>query len=403
MADGLNQDEIKYIDEKNKKANTKRDSLGNVILYESPIDDTQKNTPDQSLIIDLLQYNLDINKIIEVIDTDIIELFQVETEVDRLNKIIEDLKNQLLNIQVSVSDEKTQSSEIITYVIPPDFASGNLSTTFLQLNFNTAIYNSDTRTIQNIGSPSKIGITYLVVDKNNNSIYASGEGNTQFNIINDNNGDFFEFNDKYDAIIKLTESKSNFFGWWIDDRSNGLNTRNLILMSNDDKIRMKFSPQKNTGNSIIDKNRNTFNIFAIFKDEAPNLLEIGNASINISTGLVSGNVLTELDNKKVEILYEEIDSSGKVVSSGAKITPFNITASKNNKIKFKLSEQYILQNKIDEIISGGWWEKGINEIYTKVNNSFEYIFNIDKITSYLALGYMDLKSGGDLDLSIGEK
>jgi len=263
------------------RAPTKRDALGNVLLYEDILlPGSQLQRADQYITVDMIKPDYDDAQAKEVLNTEINELFTSvdASEVARLRQQIEDLRQQLKYSQASITLQGTggggDDKQIIfplNAVVLPDATTGEISSTQLIVDINTAIFNDADMKLIQFGAGNPFSISWWIIDHNNGQVYLQGVDDTYIGSINKNT----QLGDKdLDVVLKLTTTPVNFSGWYIQDNSaiTQFKLVNFSKISNDDVIKFRFIRRHNLGNSFLDTYRNTYYVVASFLNEAPKFI-----------------------------------------------------------------------------------------------------------------------------------
>lgn len=281
------------------RAPTKRDELGNVILYEDPeVTGSQLLRADQLVTVELIKPDYDDAQAAEVLDSEVNELFTPTdtSELTRLRNQIEDLRNQLRDAEAGITVEEVVENVVINTstqtpdntdepvfeenprfpsngLILPDLDGGVESDTPLEFSVNTAIFNDTDMKLEKYGGPNPFRINWWIVNRTTNEIVNSGTDDTEFG---------FQAPDTeniYDVVLELLQTPSNFQGWYFNDHTTG-QALNYTKIDGDRIVRFQLNKQYEVGNSEIDRNRNTYQMSAVFLNQTPQ--ELGELEIEIN-------------------------------------------------------------------------------------------------------------------------
>lgn len=351
---GLNQDVRKTQDIGTKEISdmslnkgitpTKRDKIGNILLYENPnIEGEQLDLPNQWISVELKRPTYDDDELISVLDYEINELYKKEKDdkESKLRKQIEELRKQLkeakadINITQIIREGGPRELEegvilplnATTYL--PDRTEGDLSETPLEFQVNTAIYDTDNQRLKNIGSANPITINYYIV-KNQDGVdfaYGYGTDETLFTQEKLQDDTFIDLDESYDVDLQIEQNDlSNFYGWWFKDTSSG--EISYVRITNETELRFHLSRRKNTGVNDIDDSLNTYELLAVFKTEAPKQKDKVTSGFNLNTGVVTVDYPTKFNIERLNaFLINYYDKFGRKINKEriVETNPFNTT------------------------------------------------------------------------------
>ena len=366
-------------------APTRRDSNGNILLYEDPLIEGggyQLRQADQLVTIELIKPDYDDAQAKEVLDIEIDELYTKtdRTEIAKLRTQVEDLRQQLLQIVISGSADGIDGEVGDRYVDPelfvpvnyflPDLDSGVDSATPLMVNITTGIFNEENMILDHIGSADPISVNWWLVDGETGKIYKQGVNNTFIGGIG--NSDDIPKDIILDVILKLTGVASNFNGWFVVDQSFGIN--NYVRFSAEDIVRFTLLPRKETGFETVDRFRNTYDIIVSFLNVAPTITSTPNVnvvSVNINTAKVVYDVIGTLGlSSTVRTAVREFDMFNNVINVGTVAAPASVQAFSGNRINLKVLATRLVDENNDVIVFNGWYKKNsaTNE-YDKISSN----------------------------------
>ena len=242
----IQQVQLNYIPISGGLMPTKRDESGNMLLYEDPENSGfQLEQPDQWVSIPVVKPDYDDEQAVGVLDAQISELYKGRdiTEIQRLRQQVEDLRRRLGSATAFSDDpdpeEPTDQVPLDNSRIPfvatniEDFATGLLSQSDLAFTVNSAIWNSDTQKLENIGSPSEFPILYYIIKKEpyiqeetGDSIlsdFSDGTNTlpTAFEIRKADSGFLSSVGDRDVALLPMAKDLSKLYGWFYRDTSTG--------------------------------------------------------------------------------------------------------------------------------------------------------------------------------------
>lgn len=409
MADpeyGLNQDIINDQESREKQqvdlavdkgtTPTKRDKMGNIVLYEDPLNEgNQIDSPDQWISVNLRRPNYDDDEVKNVMKFDVNELYKKSrlNEESRLRQQIEELRRQLkeasANIVIRRVAREGDPREIEPGVIPsientiklPDRTTGEFSSTPLEFLVNTAIFNDETREITELGGPNPITVNYYIVKNEDGSDFAYGYGTretlfTQRRLQDDT---LINLDESYDVVVDLEDFNkfSNFYGWYYKNSSNG----NILYekINNNKAIRFNLIKKRNTGVNSIDDSRNTYEILAVFGNESPLEKNTIVSDITLNVGVVERNYPYRFNTGIFPDVFiiNYFDRTGEIIDTEKQSNPHNMDINTSiRKLMSIIFNPSALDIKPSPVRFSGWFRQLQSGVWEKVSNELTiYIGN----------------------------
>jgi len=198
------------------RTTTKRDDIGNIILYEDPKNESQQLLrADQLVTVELIKPDYDDEEAKHVLDVEINELFTPidKSEIARLRQQIEKLRNDLKNATgtIIIGDDKDPNIPVIpdfpdVAIEFPDHSNLTLSKTPLEFEMSTGIFNKETMTHQPNGSADPFTVNWWIINHTTEEILLSGVNDTLFEIeIGDKfNNEILAGNLDLDVVLQLS-------------------------------------------------------------------------------------------------------------------------------------------------------------------------------------------------------
>ena len=248
-------------------------------------------------------------------------------------------------------------------------------------------------TLGNFNGANPFSINWWIINKDTEEIYWKGVNDTYIgeigtniqgqnpSITKDELQTLFDQN-QLDVVLQLTNTPSNFSGWYVNDQSSGQLT-NYYKFSPDPIVRFRWTPRFNIGNALIDEARNNYYIAASFLNEAPavnnnipvnvnlNVAEIGATGVVSTIGSLGGQALS------AEISINETDNSANVIQSISINTPQTVVAYQGNNIRVAAINTRISNKAGNMYEFKGWYVKNaFNNNYNQLTTSRAYNVNL---------------------------
>ena len=301
------------------KVPTLRDNIGNILLYEDKYNE-QKNivSANQFVSVELFRRIYDYKEMTKVLDLELRELYKSQktmlelinelfalyakikdaipnygdksvealinakdptaffpvSERQRLLDEIERLKKLLAEIKATWGDgggggtgeKDPRFPTVITNL--PDYGQFSESTSVMSLLLTSLIYDTiNLKVVTETTVKPMVEIKYYIVDRNTDAIYSEGDILTDRFIRTDKRGKPFPAdNSKYDVILELVNSATNWIGWWLFDKT----LSKWEKVSEEKKIRFYFVPRKGYRPELqYLEDANQYIIASGYKDEPP--------------------------------------------------------------------------------------------------------------------------------------
>jgi len=396
---------------------TKRDEIGNILLYEDPVfENSQLQRTDQYISIGLVKPDYDDEQVKEVLDLDIKELFTTAdlSEIERLRKELEDARKDLRDANARIIINETIiptapteerpgeptgsfSGEFPKIVhILPDLESGLPSASDLKFGVNTSIFNDETYTLENMGSPNPVSIKWWVIDHMSEIVFAKGVSDTLYDVEQDINGfSFLEYSIDLDVVLMLENIPSNFNGWYVNDQSQGV-LEEYTKFSDVPEVRFRFMRRKGTGIPFIDEHRNFYYILATFLREPPVIPSGDITKVNVTTAKMLDGFVGVKSSFNVEMSVTEFDAVGNRVGGESITVPYIIVGQTGNTVMITtdpvVSDAYITGRIGEEnrYRFDGWYgsPNHVTGVSAKLGNDLSITVELKGVYTNIVAGYV---------------